>query len=369
MIQEVTTMMKNEYNPNMIHQAKIYRRYQNTKEGKAVFNELVKMAEQVDDLHYEPQDLAQRIMDQVENFETNWDAISDVKKISGNVNSVLEDMFVKISKFVPEQRMEILRQIYCGFCLFEDKASQEELEAGKSEQDIYQEKYARPIRWTSAAEEELKMDLKKKVHHLRIHPAALDRMKRKILKNQSYVATASALRRDGFALKCITAMDLYLTEWKKGEDNIPELAALNACEFVDLEAIVDGARVGHCFETAAEILIAILLITVAVTAVGLIAAAEAPAEIILVAVSGLGLMELIQMSGQIITPLVGQLAVIGHHLVKKGVEALEEGFETLKEKMKASQYDECVEDDEEEIFEENETYDAWDEMTDNMYVY
>lgn len=360
-------MMKNEYNPNMIHQAKIYRRYQNTKEGKALFDEMVKMAEKVDELPHTPKELAERIMDQVENYEANWDMVSDVKKISGSVDFILEELFLKIASFVPEQRMEILRQLYFGFGMMGEADIQAELNSGMSAQELYRKKYARPIHWTPQAEEELETKLKERINHLRIHPAALERMKKKILKNNNYVATAAALRKDGYALKCITAMELYLTQCKKGEDMLPELAALNACSYVDLEAIADGARVGRCFETAAEMLFVVLLITVVVCAIGLILAVDAPLDILLVVVGGLGLMELIEMIGQIITPLVGQMAVIGTHLVKKGAEALEEGFETLKEKVMASQCDVCLEIEDE--FEEEENYEAWDEMTDNMYVY
>lgn len=341
--------MKNEMNPNMIHQAKIYRSYRNVREDKSLYNELVAMAQRSKELPYDPREIADRIMEQVEAYEANWEHVSDTKKISGNVNSIINEMFDKISPLEPEQRIDILQQMLRGFTVFTDgEESQEHTDS---------------MDCMANTERKLQEQLKSKIHHLRISPAGLKRMKKGLLKNQNYVATSAALRRNGYALKCITAMDMYLTEIKNGEDNIPELAALNACMYVDLEAIADGARVGGWFEAAASILVVALLITVAVCAIDLIIKAKTISDVVLITLSGLGLIELTDKMGDVFIHQVGHLAVIGTHLIKKGVEIVVEGFDTMMEKAKEAQEEEdyIVEEEEEGVF--------WDETTDRIYVY
>ena len=84
--------MKKEYNPNMTHQTTIYRRYQNAREGKNVYEELVKMAEGVKDLPIAPMDLASMIMDEVEDYEATWDMVYDEHLITGNVEICLPSL-------------------------------------------------------------------------------------------------------------------------------------------------------------------------------------------------------------------------------------------------------------------------------------
>ena len=342
--------MKNELNPNMIHQTKIYRSYSNVKENKSLFNELVAMAERCDDLPYDPRRVAQDIMDQVEHYETHWEHVSDTQKISGNVDSIIHGMFDKISGLEIEERMEILRQMLLGFSLF------------VGEEEGQEQEWTDPAQYPAEAELELQNKLKKRIHHLKISPAALKRMKKGILKNDNYVATAAAFRRDGYTLKCITAMDMYLTEIENGEDNIPELAALNACMYVDLEAIADGARVGGCFEAVASALIGVLLIVVGLCAIDLILKANTVGDIVLITLSGMGLIGLISDTGQFFSRQVGYLGVMGTHLLKKGIRALVEGFDNMMERAKEAQ-------EEDYIVEEEEGGVMWDETTDRIYVY
>ncbi|MBQ4504772.1 MAG: hypothetical protein II983_03785 [Firmicutes bacterium] len=342
--------MKNEYNPNMIHQAKIYRSYSNVnvREDKSLFNELVTMADRVKELPYDSREIAERIMDQVEAYEANWEHVSDTRKISGNVNSIINGMFDKISSLEPEQRIDIMQQMLRGFTVFtEGEESRESTD---------------PVGCMADMERTLQNQLKTKIHHLRISPAGLKRMKKSLLKDENYVATAAALRNDGYALKCIVAMDMYLTEIKNFEDNIPEKAALNACMYVDLEAIADGARVGGCFETVASVLVIVLLITVCICAIDLLLKAKTISDIVLITLSGLGLIELTDKMGDVLIRQIGHLAVIGTHLIKKGVETVVEGFDTMMEKAKEAQ-------EEDYIVEEEEGGVFWDETTDRIYVY
>ncbi|MBR5001409.1 MAG: hypothetical protein IKT25_08010 [Firmicutes bacterium] len=342
--------MKNEYNPNMTHQTTIYRRYQNAREGKNVYEELVKMAEGVKDLPIAPMDLASMIMDEVEDYEATWDMVYDEHLITGNVEKVMNGMFDKISALEPEKRMEVMNQMLQGFQACTDETNGD----GSNE----------PLDYSPEAEKELQTKLKSIVSYLRISPAALERMKKQVLKNGNYMATAAAFRREGFALKCITAMDMYLTRVQKGENIVPVVAVLDTCIMVDMEAIADGSRAGECFELVATILIALLVFVATIYVISKLLEAKTVADAVLYALSGFGLVHIADKIEDPLVPTMGNLAVMGRHLIRRGTEALKEGFETMKEKLMNPQYDG-------DYFEEVDDveFNQWDEMTDNMYVY
>ena len=69
------------------------------------------------------------------------------------------------------------------------------------------------------------------------------------------------------------------------------------------------------------------------------AEAKTVADAVLYTLSGFGLVHIADKIEDPLVPTMGNLAVMGRHLIRRGTEALKEGFETMKEKLMNPQYD------------------------------
>ena len=306
--------MMNEYK---VHAGKIYNHNSNLGTGRTLFDEMIKMAENAGNTSDKSVELTNRIMDTVKMYDSVWNDTADEIICSGNAGSVLDQMFEKLmkSRLTPQERMEVMRQMLNGF-------TQNDFE---------------PVIYSPEEEEKLQNDLKAAAEHLHISSEALKKMKKRILKNREVVATAEYFREESFELKCLTAMELYLTSGKNGEQVAPEIAALNTCKYVDLEALADGARVGGAFETTAKILMAVLSIVVAICAVAIIMELETTGAMLFVMAAALGYMDMFNTYGEAFARQIGKLAASGIYRIKGKTSNLEEGFDRMAEMVSESQ--------------------------------
>ena len=359
--------MKHGYQPKLDHQIKIYRTMRGRRPPRMLFvnrdtnmtlsKKMESMAKGVKNLPMDPSEIANRIMKEVEHFEDTWVRVFDETIISDSLDTILDQMFEKMSVLEPEQRMETMRQMMYVFTLHSDCKIHDLLDNGWNEIDLYREKYQKLLIDRYKSEEALQKDLKNVVNHNHISPLRVNWMKEKVLDEIPYVATAAAFGKGSYDLKCITAMDLYLNSLRTGEAMSPELAAVNTCMCVNLEAIADGARMGGCFENTAVALMWILLIVASLCVDVLVIAALVTGGPLafLVAIGGYLGLELLYKLGDCFARLMGNLGVRYASMLKKGNDDMREGLHAMYENLLESQRDAYVMED--------DTGEIWNEVT------
>jgi len=348
--------MKKKYQPKLDHQIKIYRTMRGRRPPRMLFvnrntyvtlsDKMESMAKGVKNLPMDPSEIVSRIMKEVEHFEDTWVRVFDETILSDSLDAIMDQMFEKMSALEPEQRMETMRQMMYVFTLHSDRKIQDMLDDGWDEIDLYQKYYQKRLTARYDSEEILQKELRNAVNQNQISPLRVQWMKEKVLDGIPYVATATAFGKGSFELKCITAMDLYLTSLETGEEMSPELAAINTCMYVDLEAIADGARMGGCFESTAVVLMWILLLVVSlcVDALVLVSLVTGPFAF-LVAIAGYLSLELLYKLGDCFARQMGNLGVRYASMLKKGNDDMREGLHAMYENLMESQRDEFVMED------------------------
>lgn len=222
------------------------------KDPKALLDLLVSMAGEKGYDTKRGAELATGIMDGVEQYEATRELLET------DVKAALTPLFNKLEKQPPEQRMLILDQALFGLTCAEDEALLERVEKRgfrKGGANLYQELRGMPPVWSPEKEVELKAALVKKVGNLNLSEGAVNRMAKK-LSHGDYAATAAAFGREGYFLKCATAMHLYL---EAGEGATVEEAVAEACTGVDAQALGDAVHRGQVVEKAAKILLGLAI--------------------------------------------------------------------------------------------------------------
>jgi len=363
--------VKRKCQPKLDHQIKIYRTMRGRRPPRMLFvkhntyvtlsEKMESMAKGVKNLPMDPSDIADRIMKEVEHFEDTWVRVFDETRMSDSLDAIMDQMFEKMSVLEPEQRMETMRQMMYVFTLHSDQKIQYLLDDGWNEIDLYREKYQKLLIDRYKSEEALQKDLKNVVNHNHISPLRVNWMKEKVLDEIPYVATAAAFGKGSYELKCITAMDLYLNSLGTREEMSPELAAVNTCMCVDLEAIADGARMGGCFESTAVVLMWILLIvaSLCVDALIVVSLVTGGPLAFLVAIGGYLGLEILYKLGDCFARLMGNLGVRYASMLKKGNDDMREGLHAMYENLMESQRDEFVMED--------DTGEIWNEVTETAW--
>lgn len=308
-----------KYTTNSLHEGKIYNTYRETDSGEKLAVTLATMAGEEGIPVANSVTLAEKIMAEVEHYEDTCDLVSE------DVHAAMESVFDSLSRLEPEARMEAMDQMLFGFTLFSDEEALAKLKNGISGEALYQQSCSR-IPYSPEAEAELQKKLMAKAENLRLSRGALERMRTALRNSGDYVATSAALGRDGYTLKCAVAMDMYL---RNREHITPEEAVLNACCFVDLEAIADGVRVGEILETVSCGLTAVRVVVMFCKVTSLMVAAKSLSEFFLIALVGVVMMEAATMVGMFLSRQIGKLGVVGARLVKSGAETLAEGFDRI----------------------------------------
>ena len=124
---------------------------------------------------------------------------------------------------------------------FEDKSSLEAYEAAFGRDDIYE----------SLPFSNLRTEFLERIGRLGLSKKSLERMFRELEKSPDCIASAAAIGRDGYALKCLTAMHLCLSR----REVTAKQAAMSACLNTDFEAVGDAVRLGRMAAEAAGIFV------------------------------------------------------------------------------------------------------------------
>lgn len=309
-----------KFDTNSVHEAKIYNTYRDVDTGDALAAALAAMTRKEGVPVEDRQALVETIMTQVESYENTCDEISE------DVHAAMESVFEKLSTLEPESRMDVMNQMLFGFELFTEEEQLAKLKAGVSGEALYRQEFPEAVAYSPEAEDYMQRKLLEKAENLRLSPKALERMRISLRNTGDYVATSAALGRNGYALKCAAAMDLYL----RNRDRItPEEAALNACCYVDLESIADGVRLGEIAETVSLGLMVIRLVVMFCRIVSLMMAAKTLGELVIAVVVGMLMMEGTCMAGAFISRQIGKLTVVSADLLKAGAETLKAGWDRI----------------------------------------
>lgn len=181
-----------------------------------------------------------------------------------------------------KERIDIMDQLFFGLRCAEDERLFQLISAENGGDALYRKMRGAPD-YSPGKEEELRSKLIQKAGSMRVCPGLYKKLGEQVKKNGNCAASAAAFGREGYMLKCVTAMELYLN----GESAMsPDEAVALACTSVDLEAVGDAVNRGLKVQRAATIALSvivvvgsILLTVVAVNALGAGAGAGAGAAV------------------------------------------------------------------------------------------
>lgn len=272
---------------------------------------------------------AEAIIRHVDRYERNCESVESGAILA--VNSLQDRLEAREG-----DTEEIFRQINFGLDVVHDDILLDEVKKKGGEQ-VYKEycgecgKYGK---YANMSQAEFREGLIRKFSAMNLSPKALKRMTRQLSNSLDYTASAAALGRDGYELKCLAAMHMYSTR--------PELdarhAATLACVGTDIQAVADAVHLG---QIGAKVVTGILIVKV----IGFIFTA---AELLVLATS---LSELLLSFGVIalmsyfydwlfdnLPPVAGELTIAGAHLIRKGVDAAKDGLEKIRQYIESPEY-------------------------------
>lgn len=320
-------MMTNIF--DSLNEERVYSGYHNIKDGKALTEALVEMAKSTGMAFSDSLELSKKIMDSVYSYD------NILEQVQEDVQSAMEQALAGLESMEPEYRMNAMRQILFGLHLASDEELLSRLDKGSSSEELFREACDKGVPYMPRKEDDLRQTLLRKVTNLRLSPAALARMGKKLSSSEDYVAASAAMGRKGYALKCVVAMDVYLRN--KETMDIDE-AVLATCETVEMEAIADAVRIGEIAEATAEILLLALTIAIYIATIVLFWKKYAAAGIgkaALTAIDGLLVGHGTWCAGKVLSPTIGEKAALAAGYVKSGVETFQAGMDRICSYMEA----------------------------------
>ena len=151
----------------------------------------------------------------------------------------------------------------------------------------------------------------------------------KLVRGADYSAAAAAFGRDGYELKCLTAMHMYLSN----PGMSIEQAAMNACYGVDFQAVCDAVNIGRVTASSASCILLVSAVPFAFMALNLIASSTTIGSLVLscgvIALTASALCQLYEY----LPEAAGATGITLVNLVKKGAETVERGWERLCESL------------------------------------
>ena len=178
--------------------------------------------------------------------------------VGENVQTAMQTVLDQIKDTDPDRRMSILSQMLFALdiCSNDEMMAKLDYQSGEA---LYNENWGSNLIYTPEGEAELQERLLEKVASFNLSPKALERMTAGLGKTNDYTATAAALGREGFELKCVAATHLYLCN--RSTMDIPE--AINiACVHTDMQAVADSVCLGLISRNVADIILKCILISV-----------------------------------------------------------------------------------------------------------
>lgn len=283
----------------------------------------------------ETEDKCTQIMNYVRYFTAARDGLNC--DLIGSVNAFLERM----DGFMARERAmkEILRGLDmadCGCC--------EAFTGGRKDSADGEELFDRYDRMPYT---NLRTEFMTRIGQLNLSAGAVDRMLKELRKSPDCVASAAAYGKDGYELKCLTAMHMCLTR----RDISPWQAAANTCLGTDFQAVGDAVRLGRLAGETAGWLLYGSIIAAVILGFELLLSCETAgafifswAAISLVAYSLYWVYE--QLPGE-----AGKAAVRARGLIRRGRAVAAEGWQRIRDRLEGSRSGVCggVEYDEEEL--------------------
>ena len=151
----------------------------------------------------------------------------------------------------------------------------------------------------------------------------------KLVRGADYSAAAAAFGRDGYELKCLTAMHMYLSN----PGMSIEQAAMNACYGVDFQAVCDAVNIGRVTASSASCILLVSAVPFAFMALELIASSTTIGSLVIscgvIALTASALCQLYEY----LPEAAGATGITLVNLVKKGAETVERGWERLCESL------------------------------------
>jgi len=319
-------MMTNIF--DSLNEERVYAGYHDAKDGKALTEALVEMAKSKGMAFSDSLELAQKIMDSVYSYN------NILEQVQEDVQSAMEQALAGLETMDPEDRMDAMRQILFGLHLASDEELLSRLDKDSSSEELFREACDKGVPYMPGKEDDLRKALLRKVTNLRLSPAALARMGKKLSSSEDYVAASAAMGRKGYALKCVVAMDVYLRN--KETMDIDE-AVLATCETVEMEAIADAVRIGEIAEATAEILVIALTIAIFIAIMILVGkyATAGLGKVALTSIAGLLVGFGTWHVGNVLSHTIGEKVALAAGYVKSGVETFQAGIDRICSCMEA----------------------------------
>lgn len=237
--------MNNQKNTNSLFGAidtmRINHQLSNLCHGKELRAELIRLGK-AGRSEEESAALADRIMKEVLVYENVRETVEE------NTSGAVNELFAMMDTMEQKDRVLALDKILFGLeCVSDDEAFARAVNAADAEA-LYRERHGEGPECSDETEDILKRKLLLKVENMNLSPKALQRLAGRFGNGEGWVATAAAFGREGYALKCLAAMDLIQRGGK--EADVSE-AVLTACVDVDMQAVADAVSRGQMVEKVA----------------------------------------------------------------------------------------------------------------------
>lgn len=163
-------------------------------------------------------------------------------------NALSEDAAATFEAFLQDSRKMngydrkvLLHQLYFGLKLYQDPELAKKRLNGASADALFRAYYAEQGENPAVTEEVLENRIRELVAGYRISPAAMRVFAWELQTGKNMLVTSEAMGEEGYRLKCLAAMDLYLRN--QGRMTVEEATAA-ACSSVDLQAAADASSCG-----------------------------------------------------------------------------------------------------------------------------
>lgn len=218
---------------------------------KGLLTVLVEMQTQTGVNEQKAYEVANALIGQVARFECTKDRMLEEPE------AVINDFFKTARKLQGYDRKVVLHQIDFGLGLYLDSALLEQMKEGATADTLFRTYYSAYGEDPALTEAVLEDRIRKKMAGFALSPEVLRAMAKKLEKSDHVMLTCAALGEDNLRIKCIAAMEQYLSS--QGTMTIAG-AANAACIRVEAEGVTDAVSRGRlAAETAGKILLAVSL--------------------------------------------------------------------------------------------------------------
>lgn len=276
--------------------------------------------------------LADEVITQVDRFENTRHALSE------DTWQAAQKLFSQLDQLDDETRFARKQELNFGLRLAQDKRLLEKLE---DENWTYTELYERccPVApYSEEREAAMDVTLRSRLETFHLSAKAMDRIAKSLNGSENWVCTAGALSRKSHALKCMTALELYLSQ----EDMSVEDAAMTACMGIQMQGVADAVDKSLMTEKAARLATDIIALsgTILIYAGGMYAIAKTGKWLLPLVAVGLTLAALDRLK-EWAPDYLAELAITAPVKFSEGLESVKSGWAKLTAWVKNTTSDQC----------------------------